>query len=1010
MPVLVLLFLVSGAAGLIYESVWARYLGLLAGHSAYAQVIVLVIFLGGMAIGSFAASRWSERIERPLRAYAAIEGIVAVLAIAFPLAFAAATHLAYDVVLPALPSGIASTAAMWTIAALLILPQSILLGATFPLMTTGALRMRAGRPGASIALLYFANSFGAAIGALVEGFVLLGAFGLDGTLRVAAALNVLAAVGTLAVSMRAEHQPLPTPDALPERSTGAPPRSRDVIVTALLALSFATAFSSFCYEIAWTRLLSLVHGSATHSFEIMLSAFVLGLALGALWVSRVADGSGSRLVLLGVLQWAMGIAAIATLPLYSKTFDWSAALLTSVRDNAGGYRLYSIGRYAMTLGVMLPATFLAGTTLPLITRVLLDRSGERAVGRVYGINTVGSIVGVMTAALILVPMIGLTGVLITGAIVDVAFGVLLVTWGRSGSGGQGWRVATGGAAVATLAVLIAIPKISPLSPTRLDSGVYRYGFMPREGVFRYLFHRDGRTATVSVRQDAGDTNALLALSTNGKPDASVVPAWIRPYVDGQPKMVLDQDMSTQLLLPLLVLAHAPAAGVGAVVGQGSGISSHILLASPALRRLYTIEIEPQMIEGSRLFHPGNRRVFDDVRSTFVIDDARAFLSSRGPLLDFVVSEPSNPWVSGVSGLFTVEFYERVRTRLTPGGVFVQWFHLYELDDATVTSVLAGLDRAFDDYRVYLTSNTDVVIVAAAGGPLRPADWRVARMPTLAAELSHFNPLDDELLEAMELGGRRVLHPYVSQKTPNSDIRPVLDLNAERLRFQRSFAAGFRDVIEGRFDWIAMLERRTRGFGRAEDTPAPEIFRALARARGAMLRSPDENAALLADDSTRKAAWRRAMFMSALDQPPSDWTSWLEDFRAVETDLHLGTVGVADEAFYAAVRAYATTHMAPIGVRASVDFLHGLAAGNDAEASNAGNILAAHQMMGGTWIPTELLRRGLAVARMRMDNRGGALAAYRSIRTVGGRWDLVDDIIEDFISRDDASGVPARPPG
>src|SRR3954471_4271089 len=170
MLALALLFILSGAAGLIYESVWARYISLLVGHSAYAQIIVLVIFLGGMAIGSFLTARWSDRIRSPLLWYAAAEALIGLVALAFHPAFLAVTRLAYERWLPSLHPGFGATSAMWTMAALLILPQSVLLGATFPLMTAGAIRLKPGRTGTWLGLLYFANSFGASVGALVEGF------------------------------------------------------------------------------------------------------------------------------------------------------------------------------------------------------------------------------------------------------------------------------------------------------------------------------------------------------------------------------------------------------------------------------------------------------------------------------------------------------------------------------------------------------------------------------------------------------------------------------------------------------------------------------------------------------------------------------------------------------------------------------------------------------------------------------------------------------------------------
>jgi MFS family permease len=567
---LALLFILSGAAGLIYESVWARYISLLVGHSAYAQVIVLVIFLGGMAIGSLLVGKWSERIRSPLLWYGLVEAIIAVIAVVFHPTFVATTNLAYDHILPSLSAGTAVTAATWTLAALLILPQSILLGATFPLMTAGALRRHPEATGSSIGLLYFANSFGAAAGALVGGFALVSRYGLPGTLRAAALLNFIVAVGVIAGFVRPGEQTLPVSSA---RSINPHRLGTASLERIMLGVSFATALSSFFYEIAWTRMLSMVHGSATHSFEIMLSAFILGLACGALVISRVADTTQDRIKLLAMLQWCMGLAAIATLPLYLASFNWMASLLNAIRDTEAAYRLFSVSKYAITLAIMFPATFFAGTTLPLITRILLaDGRGERAIGAVYGVNTIGSIVGVAIAALVLVPLIGLKWVLVTGGLIDIAVGGALLVWaGRVAP--RNFALASLNAAMpVTLVALVAFIAISPFDHARLGSGVYRYKHVYGNDVFKYFFYRDGRTATVSVRQVAGDTTSLITIATNGKPDASMVPAWARPLPPGAPKLLLNDDMTTQLLLPLMVLAHAPRAKLGAVIGQGSGIS------------------------------------------------------------------------------------------------------------------------------------------------------------------------------------------------------------------------------------------------------------------------------------------------------------------------------------------------------------------------------------------------------------------------------------------------------
>lgn len=331
---LLLAFVLSGGAGLIYESIWSRYLGLFVGHSAYAQVIVLAVFLGGMALGAAWVARFTERFRRPLVWYAGVEIAVAAIGLAFHATFGIVTDFAYDSIFPSL-SGAALQSAKWSIAALLILPQSILLGTTFPLMSAGAIRLRrlqtgtAEGAGRTLSLLYFANSAGAAMGVLVAGFVLVRMAGLPGTLIAAALVNLLAAgIAFVVAGWIAEEAPDATP--VSEAPPAAPVVSALDPMTvrrALLAVAVGTALASFIYEIAWIRMLSLVLGSATHSFELMLSAFILGLALGAFWMRSRADAFPNPLRALAIVQWVMGVLALATVPFYLMSFHWTANLI-----------------------------------------------------------------------------------------------------------------------------------------------------------------------------------------------------------------------------------------------------------------------------------------------------------------------------------------------------------------------------------------------------------------------------------------------------------------------------------------------------------------------------------------------------------------------------------------------------------------------------------------------------------------------------------------------------------
>ena len=1016
---LVTVFILSGAAGLIYESIWSRYLGLFVGHSADAQVIVLVIYLGGMSLGAAVAAGRSERIREPLVGYAAVEVAVGLIGLFFHQIFRGVSGLAYSTIFPALAGGPALQVVKWLLAGLLILPQSILLGATFPLMSAGLLRLvsRDGRTdsGRVLSVLYFANSIGAAAGVLIAGFYLIALVGLPGTLVTAAIINLVVGFAVYgAVRLTAEA----TGDGSPAKGAAAtlsPVSSPPLPVHAelpflwrvLLIVSAGTALSSFIYEIGWVRMLSLVLGSATHSFELMLSAFILGLALGAFWVRTRADRFRDSIRALGVTQWAMGALAIFTLFAYLASFHWMATLISGLDQNEDGYRFFTIAKYGIALAVMLPATFCAGITLPLITRTLLGAgSGERAIGAVYSVNTLGSIVGTALAALLLLPWLGLKTLLITGGVIDMALGVwLLFIAGRSSA--QTTRFAIGVAGATVLVVFSAAMNVH-FDRGILISGVYRYGRVPAAGTRSVVFYKDGRTATVSVRkaEDGG-----YSLATNGKPDASLSPIWFEHASDTSAVRRLDGDESTQVLLPMITLAHAPRARQAAVIGNGSGMSSHLLLGSPTLERLVTIDIEPEMINGSHTFYPVNRRVFDDPRSQFVHDDAKSYFAAANRKFDLILSEPSNPWVSGVSGLFTDEFYQRIHGFLTSDGIFGQWLHLYEIDDGLVLGVIKAVHRNFASYDIYLTADVDILIVASNRPELPTPDWSVFQLPAIRKDLSRFSPIDGDAVTHAHLVARATLEPLIGDaKDANSDFHPTLDLQTERSRFMKEYARGFSGLNDGRFDLgAALLGQRILPTKKTE--AVLDIGRVNALALGARLRGgerPDPSD-VEGDKDFREAAARAQTLrdLVAAAHPPADWLGFFKLVTEVESDRHGGTMGWADESWYADVTRFLDQQRAPAPCRAAFRFLHAIAAYDWATAAAQVDAVREARENGTAWLNNDLFRDGAVVALLQTGDVAKARTLYDKMGEFAARkaGDLRVRLLDAHIAQREKATAP-----
>jgi spermidine synthase len=750
-----LLFTVSGFAGLIYESIWTQYLKLFLGHAAYAQSLVLAVFMGGMAAGAAWCARFSSRRAQPLVAYALVEAIIGIAALAFHPIFVALTDWSFNAVLPGLGTDWLALAYKLALSCAIILPQSVLLGMTFPLMSAGLLRGDPSARGESLAMLYFSNSLGAAAGVLISGFVLVGEFGLPGTLRIAGMLN-------LAIAAVAWVLARPTP--LPSIAATAVTRGVDV----LIVVAFFTGVASLVYEIAWIRMLSLVLGASTHSFELMLAAFIFGLALGGFAVRKRIDTMAEPARLLGAVQILMGLAALATLPVYDATFSLMETLMKGLARSETGYVLFNVSGAFIASLIMLPATFCAGMTLPLITAALLRHGrGEAAIGQVYAANTLGAIAGVLLAVHVGLPALGLKGTLIMGAAIDVALGVVLL---------RSLRVQWLAAALGSAAVFVAIALGAELDANKMTAGVFRHGELASTREATVLFNKDGKTATVHLVRypDA------ISLRTNGKSDGSI---------NLEPNGARGSDEITMVLTAALPLALKPDVKSAAVIGIGTGVTTHTLLQSLDIERVDTIEIEPAMAEASRGFAPRNSAAFADPRGTLVIDDAKSFFSTQRRRYDLIISEPSNPWVSGVANLFTREFYRRVKPHLNAGGVLAQWIQLYEIEPALVATVLAALGEEFPHYAIYAPSDYDLLIMASDVPLPREPQARVFESPRLAKELWSIHVLTVGDLDARYIGNRATLAPlFTSYGMPaNSDYYPVLDLNAARSRFAEKSA-------------------------------------------------------------------------------------------------------------------------------------------------------------------------------------------------------------------------------
>lgn len=761
-------FLVSGAAGLIYQVVWSRYLALFLGHTSYAVVAVLVAFMGGLAVGNAWFGVRADRSSKPLALYAWLEIGIGLYAMVFPSYFQLCHSAFIGLVRSWQPGPSGLLTVKFVFSCLTILLPTVLMGATFPVLTRFVTRSLAELRG-RVAVLYAINSAGAVLGCILADFWWIPSQGLEVTLFGAAALNLLAGLVALVVSLR-----LPQPAAATHQS--APPdRAGETYSPGELRLAVAgigiSGFVAMLYEVAWTRLLALALGSSTHAFSLMLITFITGIAVGA-WIVYLWKGLRRGLIAFGWAELALAGCLFASLffyPYLSFVFRHVADLLARTER---AYPLYELAQAAICFAVMFVPTVCLGMTLPLISRVAtveLSRTG-RSVGTVFAVNTVGTVLGAVITGFWFLPMLGLAKTFMVGIALNLVIGLAAVSWHRLAD--WKWRLAPG-LAVGLIVLGFTGSRLDPFWQRAFSIGLWRSPSPPstlaefhetvRAVPLRY--HKDGAGATVDVYSWSRPNGEELTLKVNGKADAST-----------------STDMITQLLVGHLPMLLRPQSAHTLVIGLGSGVSCAALARHPAVEQVDTVEISPEVVEAARLFGPFNDQILAHPKFRLALEDAKTYLQITDRSYDVIVSEPSNPWVAGMAAVFTQEYYANCAARLKPDGVMVQWMHVYETTDATVHMVLRTFLSVFPYMSLWQSSGGDLILIGARQ-PLRPDLDRMQEefaQPPVRSSLARVGLLTLPTVLSRELVPQQDGFFLVPSDGPvHSDLFPQLEYLAQR---------------------------------------------------------------------------------------------------------------------------------------------------------------------------------------------------------------------------------------
>jgi spermidine synthase len=780
----VLLYLLSGAAALLYEVAWLRLLTLSMGHTTAAVGAVLAAFMGGLAIGAAVGGRATSALapRRALRMYAALEVTIALCALVMPAGLAAMRPLLAWAYANG-SGGMLFDAVRLTVSIVLIAIPAAAMGASFPIgvvaVRDSELGIRDSKNSGSrdAGALYAMNTIGAALGAALTGFVLLPALGLFGTTLVGVALNAVAAVGALLLVRRgliadrsAERSPAIADRNGPRRPTDQPHSLFNHTIALPAVVLGVSGFVALVYEVTWTRILAMMLGPTTYAFSAMLVAFIAGLGIG----SGVAAALVSRVSRPGVWLGAAMIATAAAALVAGGRIDRLPIIIAASagRADASFTSVFALD-IALAIVVQLPMTIALGATFPLAI-AMTSAAGEAAAAAavIYATNTAGAIAGALAGSFILIPQLGLQRSLQLASIASVLAG-LFVAWrsaaGLPGAkGGLRYRLAASIAATSVVAFALLMP---PWNHARLANGAYRFAPSLAAGDIETAldagdlsYYREGAAGTVSVRRLIGVTS----LAIDGKVDAS----------NGS-------DMVTQKLLAHLPLLLHDDPHAVYIIGLGSGVTLGAALRHP-VERVVVSEISPEVVAASSMFAKENHDALHDPRARLIVGDGRSHLLLSGDRYDVIISEPSNPWMSGVSTLFTREFFVAARSRLEPGGILCQWAHTYNISDADLRSIVATFLSAFPDGSAWLVGESDLLLIGSTA-PVRALDEGLTRAwarPGLVADLAEVGVRDPFSVLTMFVARGGDLQQYASNAPVQRDDRLALEYSAPRTIYGR----------------------------------------------------------------------------------------------------------------------------------------------------------------------------------------------------------------------------------
>lgn len=774
-----LLFTLSGSTSLIYEVIWERQFTTVLGASSYAVMIVLAVFMAGLGIGAWSFGHIADRLSKNKLVffYVIVEFLIGLYALIFPFILNLGEKVFVQLFSEMEINQFQMNLIRFCVAFGILIIPTTLMGATLPILTRYITHENS-TISLTISRLYGLNTLGAFLGVVLSGYFLIPSFGLRFTTVIAACINFLiSAIFFLFHFVRGKFllkNSLIMINSKPHRILSKKD-TQEITSSFQLVLIIAFALSGFAamlYEVAWTRTLTMILGTTTFSFTTMLALFLLGLALGSLLFSVFSNVMKLK-SLYTIIQFVTSLLVVITIPIFDKIPFMYLSLHEAM---GGGWFNTQILRFCLAGIVMLPPTIAMGLAYPTLNGMIaanIDTLGQK-VGTIYAINTLGSVLGAICAGLILIPLLGLKYTLLLGASLHLLSGLITSEISKFSDFYSRRMIYF----LIAMTALIGVSFGGSWSPKILSSGVYVYAnqyldmkkrvkntlglkqtsFLESWKIwemamnqYELLYYDHGTASTVAVMERS---DGVRFLTIDGKTDASTGKL---------------HDMKTQIMLGQLPLLFHNSPQEVFVVGFGSGVTAGSILTHP-VKKVECAELSAEVIRASSYFTDVNGSPLEDKRIMVRQRDARNVLQTSPQLYDIIVSQPSNPWISGQSSLFSKEWYELVARRLRTDGILAQWLPAYHMSKYDLRIIIKTMHTVFPFITMWTSGSTgELILIAQTSQQLKLNHNRIRSLlknELIAGQILQAGIDPNKLIEETFLMNSQETTQFLSKKGSN----------------------------------------------------------------------------------------------------------------------------------------------------------------------------------------------------------------------------------------------------